>query len=184
MEAFVEGGICTIKISSGELVRLSAMRSICLPGEGRVSQVFVGENKIHDPRRIRSLLAALARHYAVDLVALRQRCGMLLAMRNFLPLPLSGQIVLVPLALSQEGERTGYVNLLAIEGIQPQEAFCSLILKGGVELTCWLSGRAVRERLLRGRYLLWELSAEGFLSFSDQGEIWRQKLEIIRTILE
>lgn len=183
-EAFAEGGSFTKKISGAELAGVAAMRSVYLPGQGRLSQVYVDGDSLYDPRRIRSLLAALARHYAVDIVAMRLRCGELLAARNFLPLPLSSRTVLVPLALSQEGERTGYVNLLAMEGIRSQEAACSLILKGGTELTCWLSARAVRERLLRARYLLWELSAEGLLPSPGQGEIWRQKLEIIRTILE
>jgi len=75
------------KISGAELAGLTALRSVCLPGQGRVSQVLVPGNSLHDPRRIRSLLEALARHFAVDLVALRQRCGGLLGMRNYLPLP-------------------------------------------------------------------------------------------------
>ena len=172
------------KISGAELADLTALRSVCLPGQGRVSQVLVSDGSFYDPRRIRSLVEALARHFAVDLVALRQRCSGLLDMRNYLPLPLSSQLVLVPLTLAQMGEKTGYINLLAIAQVLSKGEFSSITLNDGIELTCWLSPGAVRERLLRARFILWELSAEGMLPSPGPGEIWRQKLEIIRALLE
>lgn len=172
------------KISGAELAGLTALRSVCLPGQGRLSQVLVPGNSFYDPRRIRSLLEALARHFAVDLTALRQRCRGLLEMRNYLPLPLSSQLVLVPLTLGEMGEKTGYINLLAMEKVLSKGEYSSIVLKDGAELACWLSPGAVRERLLRARFILWELSAEGMLPTPGPGEIWRQKLEIIRALLE
>lgn len=172
------------KISGADLARLTALRSVCLPGQGRLSQVFSAEGSVYDSRRVRTLLAALARHHAVDLVALRQRCGALLAMRNYLPLPLSARLVLAPLTLGQMGEKTGYVNMLAVERIVTKEKYCRLFLTGGAELDCWLSASVVQERLLRAKYLLYELSAAGLLPAPQTEEMWRQKLEIIRTILE
>ena len=171
-------------ISGAELAGLTALRSVCLPGQGRVSQVLVPGNSLHDPRRIRSLLEALARHFAVDLVALRQRCGGLLGMRNYLPLPLSSQMVLVPLALGQMGEKTGYINLLFVSKVLPQQGFCSIVLNDGNELECWLSPGVVHERLLRAKFALTELAAAGMLPGPGANEIWQQKLSIIRAILE
>jgi hypothetical protein len=172
------------KIPAAELAGLIALRSVCLPGRGRLSQVLVPGRCSYDPRRVRSLVEALARHYAVDLTALRRRCQERLEMRNYLPLPISSQLVLVPLTLGREGEKTGYVNLFALEGVEEKGENCNLLLKEGTRLPCWLSGAGVRERLRRARFLLWELSAAGLLPVPGPGEIWRQKLEIIRTLLE
>ena len=39
------------KVSGAELARMTALRSVCLPGEGRVSQVYVPGDNFYDPRR-------------------------------------------------------------------------------------------------------------------------------------
>jgi len=172
------------KISGAELAGLIALRSVCLPGQGRISQVLIPGGNLYDPRRIRSLLEALARHFAVDIVALRQRCGELLGMRNYLPLPLSSQMVLVPLTLAQMGEKTGYINLLSISKVLPRQGFCGIALNDGTELECWLSECVVRGRLLRAKFALTELAAAGMLPGPGADKIWQQKLSIIRAILE
>lgn len=172
------------KIAGPELARVMALRSVIVPGQGRFSQILLPGQKIYDPRRIRALLAALARHYAVDLTGLRRRCGELLAQRNYLPLPFSTELVLAPLPLSQEGEKTGYVNVLALQAVLPEADGCRLLLKGGPELYCWLSAKAVGERLLRARFLYRELSAAGVLAAPGAGELYRQKLELIRALVE
>lgn len=151
------------KVSGAELACLTALRSVCLPGEGRVSQVYVSGGEIYDPRRICSLVEAIARHFAVDIVALRQRCKELLDRSNYLPLPFSSQLVLVPLALGTMGEKTGFINLFALDKVQVQGKYCNLLLKGGVVLPCWLSPGTVRQRLVQARFVLWELSAAGLL---------------------
>lgn len=172
------------KVPGAELASLTALRSVCLLGQGRLSQVLVAGGSFYDPRRVKTLVQAVARYYAVDLIALRCRCREELHMRNFLPLPLSAQLVLVPLPLGEQGEMTGYVNLLALEKVLVQGEYSKLCLKGGAQLGCKLSAEAVERRLQRARLLLWELSGAGLLPTAGPGEIWRQKLELIRAILE
>lgn len=172
------------KVSGAELASLTALRSVCLPGEGRVSQVYVPGGSFYDPRRVCSLLEAVARHFAVDIVALRQRCKELLDRRNYLPLPLSTQLVLVPLTLGTLGEKAGFINLFALDKVQSQGKSCSLLLNDGVELPCWLSPGTVRERLAQARFVLWELSAAGLIPVSGYQERWREKLEVIRWFFE
>lgn len=172
------------KLLGGELARLTALRSVCLPGEGRVSQVYVSRGNFYDPRRICSLLEAVARHFAVDIVALRQRCKGLLGRSNYLPLPLNSQLVLVPLTLGTLGEKTGYINLLELDKVQSQGKLCSIVLKDGVELPCWLSPGTVKERLMQARFVLWELSMAGLVPVTGYQDLWREKLEVIRRIIE
>ncbi len=141
---------------------MTALRSVCLPGEGRVSQVYVPGDNFYDPRRVCSLVEAAARYFAVDLVALRQRCKELLDRSNYLPLPISTHLVLVPLTLGTLGEKTGFINLLALDKVQAQGKHCTILLKDGVALPCRLSPGTVKQRMVQARFVLWELSAAGF----------------------
>lgn len=160
-----------------------AMRSVCIQGQGRVSELVLGGGRrLHDPRRIRTLLEALARYYAVDLIALRQRCGQLLHGRNYLPIPLSSALVLVPLTLSAIGEKTGYINLLAVRAVESRNKTSEVVMEDGVVLNCMLSAGSVRNRLLRAQLVLRELDAGGLLPRPDS-ERWRHKLAAIRALL-
>lgn len=162
-----------------------ALRSVCQEGLGRVSElILTGDRRSCDPRRVRTLMEALARYFAVDLVALRQRCSLLLHGRNFLPLPFSRDVVMVPLTLGQCGEKTGYVNLPAVLEVAPWGSFSKVTMAGGTTLECWLSEASVRNRLLRAQLALRELGAGGLLAGLETERRWRRKLEIIRAVLE
>ncbi len=162
---------------------LTAMRSVCLEGQGRVSELFLLDGKrVYDPRRNRAILEAMARHYAVDLVALRQRCSRLLHGRNYLPLPLSSEMVLVPLALGKCGERMGYLNLLAVRAVHPQGKGSRVELEGGNVVECALSVASLRNRLLRAQLVLRELERGGMLSRQGNPSL-RQMLDLIRAVL-
>lgn len=162
--------------------RFIAMRSLSFEGVGRVSQLVLQKGVfLYDPRRIRTLTEAMARYYAVDLTALRQRCSLLLHGRNYLPLPLTSALVLVPLPLGQGAEKTGYINLLAVKGISPQGRNCQVHLEDDVSLDCCMAAASARNRLLKARLALRELNANGMLANPDEN--WRQKLEVIRAVL-
>lgn len=164
-------------------VKLAAMRSVCLEGLGRVSEILLTDGKqIHDPRRNRALLEAMARHYAVDLVALRQHCNQLLYARNYMPIPFSSEMVLVPLALGQCGERMGYINLLAVEAVHCQGRSSRVEVTTGAVVDCALSRASVRNRLLRAQLVLRELEGKGMLA-SPADTKWRSKLDLIRAVL-
>ena len=136
------------KISIASIApRLAALR----PAD-RCSEIILCDGTVlEDCRRIRSLVTALARHYAVDLVALRQLCGQLLHRRNYLPLPLAAGLLLVPLPLAGSPERVGYVNYLCIESIEKTDT-PGIKLTGGAEVNCFLSRATLENRLLAARY--------------------------------
>jgi|GEM_PF-1778955 len=161
---------------------LVALRSICQAGRGRAGQVLLRDGRsLLDPRRVSSLVEALARHFAVDLVALRQRCGQFLHRRNFLPLPLAADMVLVPLALGRCGERTGYVNLLSVKAASPMDKFSKVEVEGGRVLETEISLATVHNRFVQAQLALRELEVRG-MGFHDQG--LQQRLELIRALTE
>lgn len=134
--------------------RLAAMR----PCNG-YTQIFLSDGEqIWDMRRVRSLVTALARHYAVDLVALRHRCRNILQARNFLPLPLAGNLLLVPLPLSGEGGGLGYVNYYCVQGVGCREGQLELVLAGGTKVGCCLARATLHKRLLAARLVVGELN--------------------------
>lgn len=159
-----------------------AMRSICIAGQGRVSELILsGGKRVNDPRTNRALVDALARYYAIDLVALRQRCSKLLHGRNFMPLPLHPNLTLVPLALGKCGEKTGYINLLAVKDVRPQGKY-SLVELDNCSLDCELSVAGVRNRLLRAQFVLRELERRGLIAPIGDKD-WQHKLELIKAVL-
>lgn len=165
-------------------VDLIAMRSVCLEGQGRVSQLLLdGGRSVHDPRRVRSLVDALARHYAVDLTALRNRCSVLLHSRNYLPLPLNPGLVLIPLPLGQCGENLGYVNLLSVQAVAQAGKTSILDLGQGEGMECRISVASLRNRLVKAQLALRELEAVCLLPRSESDRTWQRKLELIRVVL-
>ena len=136
------------KIPIGSIVpHLAALRPTA-----RCSEIILCDGTVlEDCRRIRSLVTALARHYAVDLVALRQLCGQMLHRRNYLPLPLAAGLLLVPLPMAESPERVGYVNYLCIESTGKKDTPW-LKLTGGAEINCFLSKATLANRLLAARY--------------------------------
>lgn len=142
------------KIPIGSIApRLAALRPTA-----RCSEIILCDGTVlEDCRRIRSVVTALARHYAVDLVALRQLCGQMLHRRNYLPLPLAAGLLLVPLPLAESPECVGYVNYLCIESTGKKDT-PRLKLTGGAEVNCFLSRVTLENRLLAARYagMTWE----------------------------
>jgi len=132
-------------------------------------------------RSFDTLVDALARYYAIDLVALRQRCSKLLHGRNFMPLPLHPNLTLVPLALGKCGEKTGYINLLAVKDVRPQGKY-SLVELDNCSLDCELSVAGVRNRLLRAQFVLRELERRGLIAPIGDKD-WQHKLELIKAVL-
>ncbi len=137
------------KVPMGSITsRLAALRPA-----PRCSEIILSDgNVLEDCRRIRWLVTALARHHAVDLVAMRQRCGQLLNARNYLPLPLAPDLLLVPLPLAGSGEKLGYVNFHCIEN-KEGDRDSRFELTGDTVLECFLSRATLERRLLAARYV-------------------------------
>lgn len=126
---------------------LAAMR----PGS-RQTEIFLSDGELfYDCRLVRSLVIALARHQAIDFVALRRRCRKILHARNYLPLPLAANLLLVPLPLSGKGGGLGYVNLPRLQDVAEEDGLPLLTLAGGSGLKCYVSRQTLHKRLLAAR---------------------------------
>ena len=146
----------------GESNAATALRSVCLPGRGRVSQVYVPGDNFSDP----VLLVAAARYFAVDLVALRQRCKELLTGATTC-LAHQHSPALVSLTLGTLGEKTGFINLLALDKVQAQGKHCTILLKDGVALPRWLSGDSKAAH--GARLSFGSCRRQGFVGYMDPG---------------
>ena len=126
---------------------------------GNSTQILLEDGgKLTDRRKTKTLLAAFARLFAVDLPVLRKKYGELLGRRNFVPLPLHLDFVLVPVrvrrAMSKDQGATGYLVLDKIlhYDASPGDGFlCRVAFEGGGELDCLEREGTIRKKVLEGR---------------------------------
>ncbi|MTI96518.1 MAG: hypothetical protein FH749_13760 [Firmicutes bacterium] len=148
------------------------------PSGSDCSKLYLADGRIlPDPRQVRSLVIALARHFAVDIAALRQRCRSILYCRNYTPLPLAPDLVLVPLALAPAVPRLGYVNFAQVVGILPADDGCIIQLQAG-QLPCYQGLVSVRARMQQAELVLTKLG------YTDRDRELKHKLELLRALLE
>lgn len=140
-------------------------------------RLLLADGSLHqDKRQVKAVVTSLARFFAVDLVALRQRCSEVVKAKNYLPLPLSPELILVPLALSSTSPPTGYVNLNYVTGIEKAGDKGKVILARDYELICDQSFQSLRTRFLAAKAAL-------AANVAPTPGISGQKLELIRVIL-
>lgn len=125
---------------------------------GNATLIFTTGGELHtDPRTLKWNLRRLARLYGVDLEATRQNMRAYFHYSQGLPLPLSPQLVLVPLKTrSAVGKNDGchsYINPSAIVSLAASrsgESRSSLLLPGEHLLPCRYTLRTVQKRLRDG----------------------------------
>jgi len=141
-----------------------------LPGYGKesggnISSIFLDCGQVQeDQRSLKSCLRNIARHYSVDLPALRCSIGELLDLSNNAPLPFHRHLVFIPIKvrkpLTRSDGATGYVNLSAIERIlpakkdNPEEISCYLQLAGGHLVPSLHSVFTVKRKIRQGQRAL------------------------------
>ncbi|NLC51375.1 MAG: hypothetical protein GX764_03600 [Firmicutes bacterium] len=140
----------------------------CQDGGNGTGVMTTNGRCLSDKRSLRWFLRRLCRHLAVDLEALREKYGACIDRRNFVPIPLSPQLVLVPLHLRQpriKGDRaSGYVNLIAVKKVEEikqresehgqRQVKSALHLHGEHTVYCYYTTKTVNERLRMARIVL------------------------------
>ncbi len=101
---------------------LAALQPVYHRDYGDASYIYLKSGQvILDNRSIRGVKQALARLKALDQAHLRRLCGQELGHRLNLPLPLSAQLMLVPLKmrqpLTENDSAYGLVNLVAVRKV-------------------------------------------------------------------
>lgn len=116
------------------------------------------------------MLQNICAYFGCDLVLLRRSYGELLGCSQSAPLPLSLNLVLVPLKMRlpqfEKDGALGFVNFCAVRDIlKPEEKVgaeansCVVLLEGGLSVTVYFSKKCVDSRLAKGRTALTCFSA-------------------------
>ncbi|MDY6826539.1 MAG: hypothetical protein SVV67_05100 [Bacillota bacterium] len=129
------------------------------PEGGKTTRICYSDGKsVEVSRRVKTLLNNTANYFGINLARQRKRYGEYLQRRQGVPLPLSGNMVLVPLKMLNSSiyndEVTGYVNACAVLRVveaSPEEKArgirCTLQLKGGHLVPCCFSAENVNRKV-------------------------------------
>ncbi|NLX90037.1 MAG: hypothetical protein GXZ07_00330 [Firmicutes bacterium] len=136
-------------------------------GDGSGSLVYTRKNRFRDSRSLPWLVNRLAHYFSLDLAVLRKRSASLLNQKHHLSIPLSPDLILLPVKVRQaalQGETTiAYISLTEIENLQeikdnpPYKS--AILLHGGRVIKSLHGVSSLRERIRQG-----ELVGEDFRS--------------------
>ncbi|KKM09882.1 hypothetical protein SY88_17035 [Clostridiales bacterium PH28_bin88] len=122
--------------------------------------LFTKGERVIDPRRTKTVLAALARVFSRDLVALRENCGRELGRRQAVPLLLDQEMVLIPVkargGVDKDQGTTGYAVLGKVAAVEPAagEGNRSVtVFADGTRITTLYSLNTLRSRVQQGKLL-------------------------------
>jgi hypothetical protein len=123
--------------------QLAVLMPIYREGGGDMTRVILQDGQEwDDPRPLYAVLKGIARHFAVDLVAVRERYGAILGKRLYVPLPLSPHLTLVPLKMRlprvYKDGTTGYVVSGAVDKILmgSSTTCCQVEVRGAGFIDC------------------------------------------------
>lgn len=129
------------------------------PGQGDLTQLItIDGRQLTVKRSVRAVLGGLTRSFAIDLYRVRQLYGQLLGQRNSVPIPLTANLVLVPLKvrkprLPKDGT-IGYLSYHQYAGVEDfnVDGYRSkVILKNGYELPCLICRATVQKQISKAR---------------------------------
>ncbi|NLJ33365.1 MAG: hypothetical protein GX349_02085 [Firmicutes bacterium] len=139
---------------------IAALRPVYTATGDGTDIILLNGDVLHDGRRIRSVRQALARAYAVDLVAARQYYRQLLGQANAIPLPLSAKLILCPTKMRRPrcpGDFTlGYVSYRQVEGVEDcceGEYRSRMLLRNGVILFSLNRVSSLKKQLALARFV-------------------------------
>jgi hypothetical protein len=129
---------------------------------GNATRIYTANGQVHTvPNRLHTVLKNIAAFYSCNLTDLRKKYSNLLQATQSLPLPLSFNLVLIPLKtrtpkFEQDGA-TAFVSLCAIKAVTPvlstvgSKHCCRIDLEGGTHLNVLYSESCIEKRKKNGR---------------------------------
>lgn len=108
-------------------------------------------------KTLKTVLKILCKFYSVDITSVRSRCGKIINQKTVVPLPLSHNILLIPIKMrkplfTRDGSY-GYVNILSIEKIYKEDS-TYIKLKNNHEIKCLCSLKTVKDHYNKGKIIL------------------------------
>ncbi|HEU4964766.1 MAG TPA: hypothetical protein VFV52_13050 [Bacilli bacterium] len=139
--------------------QLAMLQPIYKQGGGDMTRVLLCDgSEWLDPRPVRVVLKEIARHFTVDLTAVRERYGEIIGKRLNVPLPLSPYLVLTPFKMRlprvQKDGTTGYVANRLIDGVRDSgdgTGACRLVVEGVGEVACLQSAEFAEQQMRHAR---------------------------------
>ncbi len=124
---------------------------------GNACRIYTGCGDYLDAHSLQWLLSRVAAYHGTGVKLLHQVYGPVLGRRNTIPLPLSREVLLLPLKMREArvaGDTTiGYVNGHRVTRVEPAPApyRSTLHLREGLTLESFTTPATARERLLQGQ---------------------------------
>jgi hypothetical protein len=119
--------------------------------------VLLDEEPVFLPRTIKTVLTNLARINAIDLRALRQKCGDILGCTKAAPVALSPRLILMPVKvrkpISRNDSSRGYINYFTIDAVDDRGDFCAVTLKNQRVIECFHSIRSINRHIMNCHYI-------------------------------
>ncbi|NLP18566.1 MAG: hypothetical protein GX376_05645 [Firmicutes bacterium] len=172
---------------------IAALRPVYTAAGDGTDVILINGDVLHDRRRIRSVRQALARVYAVDLVAARQYYRKLLGQANAIPLPLSAKLILCPTKMRRPrcpGDFTlGYVSyrqVVGVEGYSKGDYRSRVLLRNGAILLSLNRVTILKKRLALARFVEGHyLEAQGLMAQgASYGLATREAFVLLETKLD
>lgn len=126
--------------------------------------VFLEEEAVTIPRTVKTVLKNIAKIYAVDLQALRQKYSEILGCSKAIPVPLHSRFILMPVkvrkVVSKNDSSRGYINYFAIKDVQGEDTFSTVILKNDLAVKCYHSFKNINQHIRNCYYIHQKLIKE------------------------
>lgn len=150
LEAFLRSGI-------------AALLPVYEEGQGNVTYLITSDGEEHlIPKTVKTVLKRIASAYGADLSALRKNYGKAVNRKNYVPIPLSSSLILIPVKfrerpLSENDGTVGYLSYYEIREVSEEGQGSRVKLSCGREIKVLLAKATLIEymkdaRLIAGLY--------------------------------
>jgi len=132
---------------------------------GNATEVmYLGRDTAIVPRTVKTVLKNLAKEYAVDIKASREKYGKLLGCGRSAPIPLDRETILIPLkmrrVISKNDSARGYINCFAVKDVQEKGEGCTciVVLRDDRTVKCLHSKKNIKQHISNCHFVHTKLS--------------------------
>ncbi|MBZ4653347.1 MAG: hypothetical protein JG781_686 [Peptococcaceae bacterium] len=159
---------------------------------GNSTQMLLEEGKeLVIQRRTKTVVKDLARIFAVDVAAMKERCGPYLGRKSSTPLPLRPDFILLPVKmrvpLAKDEGAWGYVVLQKIEACgKLAEGQSQIIFRNGTKIKCLQKVSSIRLLMAQAQLLKSQLNHIFYYTVREEEMCLREpySCQALRTLLK
>jgi hypothetical protein len=115
--------------------------------------IYLGKGSSIVPRTVKTVLKNIAKEYAIDIKASREKYGKLLGCGRAAPIPLDRETILIPLkmrrVISKNDSARGYINCLTVKDVEDKGEgnTCLVVLRDDRTVKCLHSKRNIKQHI-------------------------------------